>query len=363
MKTRPSAISPWRPRRRGMSGFSLIEIMVGLVIAMVGVIIMMQVLLTSDARARTTTGGNDALSSGAVMLHMMQRDLVQAGYGINALNLMGCNIVLPTGATLPLAPLVINPPVALIPAGDAHTDTLLTFYGSDNGQPQGNTVYSLSGSSYTMQAPTAFAVDDYVVALPGSCAADLVMTRVTAVDVTTVTVGTAVAGATVLYNLGKTPKIMAYAVRNAALTSCDFMAVDCRISSAASWAAVSGNIVSLRAQYGRDTAAAGAMDGVIDVYDQTTPTTSCGWARTSAVRLALVARSSQYETQIDPGTGQRVCDPVTALAGPTSPTWSGNAGAPIDLTGSATWQCYRYKVFETIAPARNVVWMGVQTGC
>jgi type IV pilus assembly protein PilW len=216
-----------------------------------------------------------------------------------------------------------------------------------------------AGSSYDVQAPTAFAADDYVVAVPGTCTADLVMAKVTAPPVTTVTVDLPVAGATVLYNLGKTPKVMAYAVRNGALTSCDFMAVDCRINNAASWAAVSGNVVSLRAQYGRDTAAAGAMDGVINVYDQTTPTTSCEWARTSAVRLALVARSSQYETRIDTATGQRVCDPVT----PDARTWSGSAGAPIDLTATATWQCYRYKVFETIAPARNVVWMGVQTGC
>jgi type IV pilus assembly protein PilW len=95
------------------------------------------------------------------------------------------------------------------------------------------------------------------------------------------------------------------------------------------------------------------------VYDQTTPTSSCEWARTSAIRLALVARSSEYETKINSATGQRVCDTVTAAA----PLWSGSADAPVDLTGSSTWQCYRYKVFDTIAPARNVLWMGVQTGC
>ncbi|RYY66887.1 MAG: prepilin-type N-terminal cleavage/methylation domain-containing protein, partial [Comamonadaceae bacterium] len=139
------------PGRR-QAGFSLIEIMVGMVIAMVGVIIMMEVLMASDQRTRTSSAGNDALSSGAVMLHMMQRDLTQAGYGINALRLLGCNVVLPNGAVVPLAPIVVNPPVALIPAGDPNTDTLLVFTGSDSGQPEGNSVLAPPvGNRYAVQ--------------------------------------------------------------------------------------------------------------------------------------------------------------------------------------------------------------------
>ena len=294
-----------------MGGFSLVEIMVGLVIAMIGVIIMMEVLLTSDERTRTTTAGNDALSSGALMLQAIRRDVVQGGYGVNDVKLLGCNVTLRPGITVPLTPVAINPDPALIPTGDVNTDTLLVFYGNDSGQPQGNAVYSVSGSSYTVQSPSAFSVDDYVLALPTSCAANLVLTRVTAIDATSVTVGAVDAGATVLYNLGKSPKVIAYAVRNSSLTSCDYMLFDCGIKGAASWPSVSDNIVSLRAQYGRDTAAAGSMDGVVDVYDQTKPTSSCEWARASAVRLALVARSNQYETRIDPDTGKRACDKVT----------------------------------------------------
>lgn len=360
---------------RGQRGFSLIEVLIGLLIAMIGVVIMMEVLITSEQRTRTTSGGNDATSSGAVMLHLMQRDLLQAGYGINSLGPLGCSLKLPNNKVVPMAPVVIYPAAStstVVPAGDPNTDRMLVLYGNDTGQPEGNTVYSLAGSAYTVQAPTAFHENDYVVAFPGNCTANLTVAKVTAVGATDVTVDAAVVGATTLYNLGPSPRVVAYAVRNGSLTSCDYMTSDCTNTSAANWTAMSGNIVSLRAQYGRDTAV-GAMDGVVDVWDQTTPTTSCGWVRTSAVRYALVARSAQTESTLN-ASGQRVCEQATVAA----PTWQGTTATasnptalPIDLTLTkdqtgatvSDWQCYRYRTFETVAPSRNVLWMGTQAGC
>lgn len=358
--------------RRGSStqrGFSLIEVLVGMLIAMVGVIIMMEVLLTSDQRTRTTGSGNDALSTTTVMLHMMKKDLVQAGYGINSLAILGCNLTLPNGATIPLAPVVINP--AAIPAGDANTDRLLVFYGTDPGQPEGNSVFTASGSSYAMQSPWSFAVGDHVVAIGSNCAGGLTLARVTAISALDITVNAAQAGAEVVYNMGQNPRVVAYAVRNGSLTSCDFMAADCR-NLGAHWVAVAGDIVSLRAQYGRDTAPAGSMDGFVDQWTSVAPASSCDWVRSPAIRLALVARSTQFESRIDPATGQRVRDVVTGGA----PVWSGGivtpdnpVARPILLNqnpnGSANpdWQAYRYRMLETVAPTRNVVWMGAQTGC
>ena len=343
------------PRRQ--RGMSLMEVLVAMAIAMVGVIIMMQVLLTSEERARTTGAGSDALSNGAVMMHLLQRDVMQAGYGINSTNLLGCDLVLPTGRTIPLAPVRINPDAAIIPAGDAHTDTLLVVYGSDNGQPEGNAISSVGTDAYSVQSPGAFSKDDYVVASPGTCAAALTLAKVTGVGGSDVSVDAVQADGTILYNLGKAPRVLAFAVRNGSLTSCDLMVSDCTVANAASWPAVGGSIVSLRAQYGRDTTA-GAMDGIVDEWDQTHPANACGWARATGLRFVLVARSAQYESAIDQVTGQRTCEQVTTGAR----TWSGSETAPIDLSGNADWQCYRYQTLESVAPARNVLWMG-QTGC
>jgi type IV pilus assembly protein PilW len=356
--------SPAAAARRRQHGFSLIEVMVGLVIAMVGVVIMMEVLITSEERTRTTGAGTDATSNGAIMMHLLQRDLAQAGFGINTVNLLGCTITLPSGKQVPLAPVVINPATSVIPASDPDTDRLLVFYGNDNGQPEGNEVFAVTGTAYTVQSPASFRENDRVVAWPNGCTAALTLARVTGTTGLTVTVDTATAGAKTLYNLGQAPRVVAYMVKGGALVSCDYMASDCSVYDATRWTALGGNVASLRAQYGHDTAA-GAMDGTVDAWDQTTPTNACGWVRTSAVRYALVARSAQYESKLDSGTGQRVGDTVTAAA----PTWNGSADTPIDLSknpdGStnADWQAYRYRTFQNVAPARNTVWMAGQSGC
>lgn len=66
------------------AGFSLVDVMVGMVIALLGVIIMFQVFSVSEEVRRRTAGGGDALQNGASSLFMLERSLKQAGYGIFA---------------------------------------------------------------------------------------------------------------------------------------------------------------------------------------------------------------------------------------------------------------------------------------
>lgn len=353
---------------RRTRGFSLVELMVGLVIGMIGVIIMMQIFSVSEGYKRTTTGGDDAQNNGAISLYGLQRDLRQAGQGSNsftdnaaapnAYSVLGCNLTLRTGVTTSsLGPVTINHPS--IPAGDADTDTLLVFYGSSNDGPEGDrieaqpatTTYTLAGFAAAASAPSVV-VADRVVAhpTPRPSPCNLTMESVTAVAGSNVTVATGVTGMTggALFNLGQSPRFIAYAVRGGSLTMCDYMVNNCGGAfDAAHWVPLASNVVSLRAQYGRDTTAP-TMNGTVDAFDQTTPTNICGWVRTRAVRLVLVARSAQLEKEN-----------VTTAA----PTWAGSAGNAIDLSADAAWQQYRYKIFETVVPLRNAAWLGVQTGC
>jgi len=371
-----STFHPLRSAPRSQRGFSLVEVLIGLLIAMIAVVIMMEVLITSEQRARTTSTGNDATSGGAVMMHLMQRDLLQAGYGISSSDMLGCTLTLPAVGSVPtrsvpVAPVVIYPAgssaTTVAPQTDATekntTDRLLVFYGSDSGQPEGNSISQKQpGDVYLVgNANLAFNVGDYVVASAGNCAG-LVLTRVVAVNATSVTVtaGTQVASATTLYNLGPAPRIVAYAVRNGALTSCDYLTADCSSASAANWTSLGGNIVALRAQYGRDTSGGTALN--VNTWDQTTPTDAAHWQCTPAVRFVLVAKSTQYETKLDATTGQRVCEAVTGAA----PQWGGGTGPAIDLSRGGTvtdWSCYRYRTFENVAPSRNVVWTGALGAC
>lgn len=384
--------------RRRSSGFSLVEIMVGMVIGMLGIIVMMQIFALAEGQKRATTGGGDAQTSGAIALYGVQRDIRQAGWGNSELKLIGCDVTLRAGVTLnPLAPATINHPV--IPAGDANTDTLLVVYGNTNGSPQGDGFVSpnVTANVYPVQTSTSFNVNDWVIAIgptrpaqPNRCGTtqSLIFDRVNCVGAACVVTAPALANAanvvvatgmpvntlpgvvganaSTLYNLGQAPKVLAYAIRGGNLTLCDYMVNDCgaagNVGNTAIWVPIASNIVSLRAEYGRDTTnlATLAMDGVPDLYDQVspvlqtvnnvapTPTAACGWARISAIRLVLVARSGQYEKTA-----------VTAAA----PVWQGSAATPIDLGGYANWQNYRYKTFQTVVPLRNIAWLGAQTGC
>jgi type IV pilus assembly protein PilW len=350
---------PARNLVRRNNGFSLIEILVGLAIGLIGMIVMMQVFGVSEANKRTTTGGDDAQTAGAITLYTLQRDIRQAGFGITNIKLMGCNVQLRAGVTLnALAPVTINH--ASIPAGDATTDTLLMVAGSSNGAQEGDAITTQPianyPKNYTIQTPSAFTVGDQVIAQPATAniptICNLTMEPVAAIDsansIINVATGVAATANGFIYNLGQAPRILAYAIRNNVLTVCDFFANDCtlttNVNNPAIWVPIANNIVSLRAQYGRDTNAA-PMNAVVDTYDQSTPTTHCGWARTFAIRLALVARNSSFDK----------ADAITT----TDPAWAGSANAPISISSDTNWQHYRYKVFQTTVPIRNIVSTGI----
>ena len=347
---------PSRALRKQAAGFSLVELMVGMVIGMFGIIVMLQVFSLSEERKRTTTGGSDAMSEGVMALYALQRDIRQAGYGVSALDVLGCPLTV-SGVTLALAPVTINPDAAIIPAGDANSDRLLVIYGNSEGQPQ--------GTAYVANTVNPTPANRYVV-IDSPC---------TAAPISSGATSRAVSG--VFYDLGPSPRVLAYAVRSGNLTMCDYLARNCGDPDpdtiAANYAPVANNIVSLRAQYGHDNVTtpnplpSGSTPGVadpvtgkipsyqVDSYDQTPAqnlpvgaTAACKWARTGAVRLAVVARSALFEK-----------DAVTTAA----PVWDGSTGAQIDLSASADWGNYRYKVFQTVVPLRNVTWMGVQEGC
>jgi type IV pilus assembly protein PilW len=98
-----------------------------------------------------------------------------------------------------------------------------------------------------------------------------------------------------------------------------------------------------------------ADDKIVDTYDTTTPTTAAVWQQVYAVRVAVLARSQNYEQPNAAG----VCQATTVT---NQPRWGRTAAAPAG-TGFATLQavgalpsCYKYRVFETIVPLRNMIW-------
>ncbi len=376
-----------RPIQRTESGFTLVETMIGMVIGLIGMIVVMQVAIVFQSSKTNTSNGSKAQNAAAISLYSMERDIEQGGYGLNTMPIIGCQLQLKATVSLPMmAPALVNP--AFIPAGDLNTDTVLVAYSNSIAQTEGDPITAHTATNtYTVAAPLTFNVGDSVIAqLPSRATpCNLVLDSITGITGSdlTVTTGTPAyvpsGGYGPMFNLGSIAniKIRAYAVRGGVLTQCDLMAAtgpanDCtnngNTGNPAVWVPIGDNIVSLRAQYGRDTTV--PMDGIVDVYDQTAPVTACDLARISAVRLAVVARNSQYQKGIVTTTNLDVAAAPGSLA--NAPTWTGNATSPIvGATGymgpnqaiDEPWKHYRYKVFETLVPMRNISWMGAVTGC
>jgi type IV pilus assembly protein PilW len=64
------------------AGFSLIELMVGLVIGLIATVVIMQTFASFEGTKRSTTGVADAQTNGSIALYSIQRELQSAGYGM-----------------------------------------------------------------------------------------------------------------------------------------------------------------------------------------------------------------------------------------------------------------------------------------
>ncbi len=71
-------------------GFTLVELMVGVLIGLIGTVVIFQVFAVSEGQKRTTTGGSDAQQNGVFSLFQVERDIRMAGYSINHMALLGC---------------------------------------------------------------------------------------------------------------------------------------------------------------------------------------------------------------------------------------------------------------------------------
>lgn len=353
--------------KRLQHGLGLVEVMVGLVIGMVAILVIMQIFQLSEGARRNTVGGDDAQMAGTLTIASLQREMRQAGYGTSAFPILGCSLTMPGGWTLPaMVPVIVNPGAAVVPDGDPNTDTLLLMYGDSGSSPEGDLIAAQTAQNvYSVSTPTSFDRGHFVVAAPewavsggprgAPCALALeAVTATNAPSPPTITVGMGVAGMTngYLYNLGRAPRFLAYAVRGGNLTVCDYLANDCRqgVNDPTIWTPISPGVVSLRAVYGIDASV--PMDAAVDNFVRPTPATQCDWARFAAVRMGLVSRSGEFDRTL----GQDV--PVIQ-----EPEWRASDVAAFNVRAIPDYEKYRYKVFETTVPVRNMAWQGVQTGC
>lgn len=379
---------------RRHSGFTMVELLVGVAIALVGTLAIMQVFTISEASRRSTSNMADSQSNGLIGLFSIERDLQQAGSGFTNTRAFGCTISA-TAAPVSnlngraLVPAAIIPAgvaaastdnVWGIPPGDANSDMIVVAYGSSAAMLEGSPLTAAtSTATYRLSSIMGIGLNDYM--LVGQSGVNCVLGPVTGTvtaskDATLNVAPVSYTTSAYAFHLGTAPRFVAYAVRNGILTVCDFMLANCAGSASDTtvWRPVVSDVVALVAQYGWDTSA--TADMVVDTFCKSRLTSgaatcpaadtgipaagntaltqvqrACDWSRAPAIRVAVVTRSSQYEkAEVSPAS--------VAL-------WPASVTAP--MTNGATYSVpdrhYRYKVAYTTVALRNVKWMGAQSSC
>jgi len=377
--------------RRHAAGMSLIELMVGAAIGLIGIVIITHVYLTNEQHKRQTTAAGGAQTNGAIALYALERDIRQAGFGLNSSYAMQCNCdsitnpgcsavqyyydlkySFPPNASMTNSRNALTLYPFLITDQVNKPDILSVFAGSDNERSLSTTLVDnmvTPGADIKPDGTAGFENLNLVVLQNGTTCA---MYQVTGVVAQTLlhaannwnpggggTLPTWPKDSTRIFNLGSRPIWKTFSIKydgsgtinQGKLQMTDQLKV---LTEGAVTQDLMDGIVDLQAQYGKDT----NDDNVIDVWTKQLPATAgtnfnaADIISVKAVRLAVLARSEHYEK---PSTPTGPCEATTTA---NRPTWGGADNLPFptfDAPGALP-SCYKYRVFETVIPLRNMLW-------
>lgn len=328
------------------AGFSLIEVMVGLVVSLLVSLVIMQVFSVYEGQKRSTSGSADAQTNGSIALYNLQRDVQLAGFALpifsSSNSPLQCTSFIPADTDIS--------PVSITDGGTAAgaSDTLTVRYGTADAGGSPATISSVnSGNELLVLNNAACKVGDAVIISQGSNCLFMQngvnsLTETTGIKLNKPTDATINQEAS-LTCLGAW-KDVSYSINNAyqlvrSENATDSPNVD--------------EIVNLQAQYG---ISANVNSNTVTSWVNATGTT---WAtpsnanrnRIKAIRVAVVARNGLLEKE----TVSYPC----STAHPGLCAWTGTSESPaptIDLSNLSDWQHYRYRVFSSIIPLRNIVW-------
>ena len=364
-------------------GFSLIELMVGLVIGLIAALVISNVLTKYEQQKRSTTGSSDAQTNGAIALYNIQRDMESAGWGLPTFeetlspylcplsNVAALNTEINHDNLAATANIGLSPVVITDGTGTNASDIISIRYG--NTMKSGGTVSVTNPGANVLRVNNNIGctIGDAAIvmteATPQTCRMTTVIDK-SAVGITPVTItlnaitapASVVTGDTVAclgvwnenqYAIGGVGAMLNQLTRTGALNNVVFPAV---ALPDATPVAIVPDIVSMQAQYG---VTAGLNDNIVIGYFDATGIWGAAIARDNrnrikTIRVAVVARS---------GLRERVAVSTTCNGGVPNLArvclWNNTPiPADVDLTGVADWANYRYRVYETIIPLRNVIW-------
>lgn len=367
-----------------VQGFTLIELMVGVVLGLLATLVISQVFLQYEGNKRAATSGSDAQVAGAVALFSMQRDIQASGYGLSAWPLaMGCALSAQYDGAAVLNPAtdVLAPVLISFGATAADSDAITVMASGKLGYSVPSNVtatHAQIDSVFTVLSSQGVAVGDLMLAAPSSTDPTVGCTLFAATAVTATTVSHTAAGSpkwngstaifpsnyvsgSALLNMGPNPIRRRYWVNT---TSWTLQVQELLTSTGATNAQeMFPQVVLVKALYGKALTATGS----VTTYSANTPAGNGDWRNVRSLRVVVVARSAQYEkeevttaSQLVWDLGALTLDGVTnTKTGVQSTCNTTNTCITLDVSASGpanAWKHYRYKVFDTVIPLRNMVW-------
>lgn len=339
------------PLRNAQRGLSIVELMVGLVVAMLVSIAAAGSAMMFTASQRQGMGVGGSGIGAATALAALKNDAAQAGLGFfGDSNYLCSTLALSTGPTLHSDGDTFTP-VRITTGEDG--DTIDIVYG--NRVESGANVLLASasdGSSAALQSLMPAAAGQAVLLAPATSGTPCLVRTVTAVTASTDT----------------TPQLLTFAAdgthNQGAFTTTPTFAERDRITliGALSWnryrrdgdtlvldrpltgdsAVLTRNVIALRAQYGVAAVGGTTLEQWVDADNGFAVLDATTLPRVRAVRMGVVTRSPQRERPNADGQ----CD-----ASLDKPQLFGTEVEP----GVEDWQCWRYRVATVVVPMRNLV--------
>src|SRR4051812_10886312 len=294
------------------TGFSLVELMVGLAIGMLATIAIIQVMSFFEVQRRTTTGSADAQTNGGIALYSIAREVQMGGYPLLPItdSALECTTVTFGGTGITgITPVAAADGVAA--AGVNASDSITIRYGTSLMGGAVTQITAMVGSAATVLSNLACQTGDVTLVNSGTTCAMSTATAVSAAGASpiTVTLGntTAAASGANLSCMGAWNEVT-YAV-NQATGNLDRTSVVNGVSTTSP--SVVG-VVNLQVQYGISaTTNSNQVTAWVNPSGATwAAPTVANRNRIKAIRIAVVARNAK----IEPDVVTSACSSLTAAA-------------------------------------------------
>lgn len=369
-------------RKARMAGMSLVELLIGAVIAMIASIFMLQLFTVTEGQQRNVTSGADATTNGQVGLFQIERDLRMAGL---ALGSMTCSEVVMFSAvdgtvkSLSLYPVLITKDEAYLASATDYvpddSDQIEVLYSaSPLGALPSTIQVAMPDSSAILRVDDGHGFYEGELVLLGSPSSPSKHCSVVQMSQDGQKTGTGSASGGTMWNLQHNPggsfpynppggqnifptggyvagdlafRLGAMVHQRYRIEGENLVVDDLTDPAATVTLTLVSGVVALKAEYAVDTTAP-EPDGVADAFwtrgemdALIAAGTPIAANRVVGVRIGLVVRSQQYDRDYTSpfANGQTLWDggPTLTIAGTYGPN-------------------YRYSVLQTTVPFRNVIW-------